>query len=1183
MPFSPAEAIAPLDPAGPSQDMGNDPTVYKLTHPTPFNAREGGEGFSAGFDAAFPLTGVGKWRDQLRNQPNFPAVTGYSAYNGNSLAGYEDAADAFATSKSPQETDYIKKQIDKDRFLTARVNMGGNGVALGSAVGAILDPANFAAAIPGLGEISVGGRVTTALARAAAAGGVSAVVEGGEQLSRMLGTPTTPRGEAADAIFGQVAFNAFFAGTAGLFKAGEAGAAVGRVDPLPGDLERGIKGTLYTPESYAAYDTWKVEQRTMPGLMKQQAALVDELGPLRAEHTTMAAGTPEADALKAKIDQNIAVHAALVQQADEIAARPRPAMTRMEPAATEAPDNAGKQGAKAAGADKTPNRDEIFPEWGSQPEIAPGNVTYDQAQRMHGEAMQKAFGLERLQVNPILAMLNSPSETIRDLVGRLVTISGFQNKNSARMGFKATTKSVWQDHGMMEGQRAMALKETDALYLAHIKRLAREAGIADPTLNVATRLKQRNFGGHGMPSQADFFQEVGDAKSVLGLQTDGRVFSPEAKQAAQIWEQRVYKPIADMAHEHGAFVYGPTRELEAAQAHLAAARANANRVGELAGLRARVEQLKDAIKELKTTSLHRPDYLNRIWNHEVVKGRRDELAAIIQQYTGMDRDAAQSAINTIIDGSPFKPIGPDAIGRSSALHERSLSAVPDSAIRDFIERDISVTGAAYTRTTGVDALLAREFNGEIDLKTHIEDVVDEYKKLATGQRGANLTAINKQMATDLENLRGIRDQVRGTYGLSKDPQGYLSRGIRIAHGFNQITQLTGFISALPDVARLLFHEGLERSFGPLLDVMTGKFGAYKLSQREAQLAGTATDVVFGFRAATMGNAADAFSTSTRVERWLQHAVSMQPMLDGMNHFQELVKTIQSVVSGTRIIEGVRQLAAGTASDLTKMKLAREHIDYSMARRIARQLDGEGELPGHAMQHDHAWIANTELWSDEVARDHFRAALAKAVDTSIVSGASPGEKPLWMSTQLGGLLSQYKSYGFGAVQRILLPGLQAPDRNFLLGSAAMVGMGALTDFLQTHARGEDYGSKNAAAKFTGALDHSGVLGYIMDVDNAVEGASQNMLGLRPWIGATPFGQGSLRGQAGAVGGPTVSSALDLLTSVTGNQASPMTRSAQLRVLPYFRAWQLHELLNMVAGSQSDGTTTQSLGPVGGGEE
>lgn len=107
----------------------------------------------------------------------FEDVDGYNPFEDElTISGYEDYADAFIHSNSPQETAAIKQRIDRERNDKQMLaDAGGAGVVSSIAMG-VIDPINVAAMmIPG-GAIVKGGSVATTagkFALANTAGGVA--------------------------------------------------------------------------------------------------------------------------------------------------------------------------------------------------------------------------------------------------------------------------------------------------------------------------------------------------------------------------------------------------------------------------------------------------------------------------------------------------------------------------------------------------------------------------------------------------------------------------------------------------------------------------------------------------------------------------------------------------------------------------------------------------------------------------------------------------------------------------------------------------------------------------------------------------------------------------------------------------------------------------------------------------
>src|SRR5690606_21488882 len=91
------------------------------------------------------------------------------------------------------------------------------------------------------------------------------------------------------------------------------------------------------------------------------------------------------------------------------------------------------------------------------------------------------------------------------------------------------------------------------------------------------------------------------------------------------------------------------------------------------------------------------------------------------------------------------------------------------------------------------------------------------------------------------------------------------------------------------------------------------------------------------------------------------------------------------------------------------RLAMSGIDPEMAGRIAEQFRQFGSRDGALA------IPNSERWTDRQAVTAFRAAVSKEVDRIIVT-PGVGDRPLWMSTEAGKMIGQFKSFSLASAQR-----------------------------------------------------------------------------------------------------------------------------------------------------------------------
>ena len=75
--------------------------------------------------------------------------------------------------------------------------------------------------------------------------------------------------------------------------------------------------------------------------------------------------------------------------------------------------------------------------------------------------------------------------------------------------------------------------------------------------------------------------------------------------------------------------------------------------------------------------------------------------------------------------------------------------------------------------------------------------------------------------------------------------------------------LTGFMAAVPDVARIMMTSGINRGFRTSWDLFTNAMGTEitKLSKQQAYLSGEALDMVLGSRAMSMYDLENSFGLS----------------------------------------------------------------------------------------------------------------------------------------------------------------------------------------------------------------------------------------------------------------------------------------------------------------------------------
>ena len=870
-----------------------------------------------------------------------------------------------------------------------------------------------------------------------------------------------------------------------------------------------------------------------------------------------------------------------------------------------------------------------------------------------------AWWLDKIPDGPVKRALSSGSSYGKSIMTDLVEHPFVQLKNLGEN--PAATQAGVDRLNAINWQAPMVdtMQATEQLYLRYRQR------VSDSSATTMTGQVVRDLRGTGDAIGFDeFLGEVGKTKGNRGARTDIQ----EIVEASALWHEKVYKPMGEAAKKSGMF----SQNLQRARSVKLAELKEARRAGTPEAIKAIQSELDDIAKQIDEADNIdlSPNFLNRIYKKDEIKSRRAEFTNILINRGGRSEEEASGIIDAIlgqtarhaeldIDG-PAIEMG--KVGRAASLKERSLDDIDDIDFGDFLEHNIFAVGKYYTSRVGPDIELTRKF-GSIDMHDQLKAISDAHDLRIKNAAPHEVDKFKAMKDQELDDIRVVRDRIRGTYGLPDDPDSYTNRGMRIAKMMNATTMLTGAISAVPDMGRLVMYDGMTRSFGTVFDALTKNMDTLKMAKGEAQLAGEALDMYLSMRAALFTDLSDAMSTTSQFERIAAKATQQFFNVSLMNPWNVGVKTMASLITGSRILEesikwasplrnsaGVpvkygevisnfngNRIAASynpktkeITMDLEKLresydrkgwtqprngvtplpekqfknfeefrdfviehelahtdfrpnkgetipqyedrinqialkrvghrgkpsvefeqsKLAQSGIDANMAGRISAQFEQYGMREGRVM------IAQTKKWKDRGAAQAYTAALGKDINTIIVtpgagdlpSSMSGGLEKLdiakgrkaervakvesgeelnrwekiedtFMGPQVAQMLFQFKSFGASATQRILVPGLQRPDKNFLIGAAGLVALGVMVD----HIRDGQLGSKRpktSSQRLKAGIDRSGMLGWFGDANGALETLSDGRFGIGPMMGDHGYKRSKLN-KLGAVAGPSVS--------------------------------------------------------------
>lgn len=539
--------------------------------------------------------------------------------------------------------------------------------------------------------------------------------------------------------------------------------------------------------------------------------------------------------------------------------------------------------------------------------------------------------------------------------------------------------------------------------------------------------------------------------------------------------------------------------------------------------------------------------------------KADEFASLSDAEV---RNIVDETINTILGNAEGRiPYDSIVSGPRGPLKERLLQIESDR-IRDFMELDIEQVLRSQVRTMSADVEIARKY-GSVDMAEQIRKINDEAdRKIAAATNAKERQRLEKARKAAVRDVEGIRDRLRGQYKLPDNPDGIVLRAGRVIRNLNYLRLLGGMtISAIPDLAKPVMVHGVTKVFRDGFAPMMKNWKAVRLAGQEVKAAGTALDMILDSRAMSLADVTDDFGRHSKFERGLQSFSSRFGLVSMMAPWNAAMKQFSGMITMTNLLRAAQRAAEGKATAREIRDLAASGIDHSMAERIAKQFAEHGDSQGGVL------LAKAANWSDGLAREAFRTAVVRDVDRTIVT---PGQdKPLWMSTELGKTIGQFKSFGVSSVQKTMLAGIQQRDAAVLNGVLVMLALGALTYKVKMETAGRETSDKMSVWAVE-ALDRSGLVGWLMEANNASEKITRGKVGLSALTGEQVSRYASRNATASLLG-PTLGTVQDMI-DVTGSAMSGEFQKSDARklrqLMPLQNLFYIRNLFNAAEEAVTD---------------
>ncbi|MGJ3348820.1 hypothetical protein AAZR23_04935 [Morganella sp. Je.2.23] len=1054
----------------------------------------------------------------------FEAVEGYNPFEDeNTLVGYEDYADAFIHSQSPQETSAIKQRINRQmQDITLRNESGAAGFFSSVAMG-VIDPINVAATfIPG-GLAVRGGSVartagTLALSNAGA-GVLSETALSATQETRTL--TESALNVAFDATLGGVMGSAIqLVKNRGALAAKFRNDVIGEQQTQPQNIPNNIPGDRSIGAAEVFNTTLEQEAIKGPSFVNRTMN-VSPVGRVAQSPSKIARQVnqqlAENNFTYAKNEEGIASFGAV-----ETAVRRFDALIYKQVESTRDYYKQYKQAARTGG------------------DTRMSHIEFSEAV---GDAMRNGD-------QHAIPQVAEAARAIRPIVEQ--TKNHMVELGILREGVKVTTAEsyfprIYKFDKILSDRSEF--KKVIADWLGETNQIA--VNKAQGSLDKAVAGIER--AENARPAADKLGAEIRGAESWSGKKTE--LLSEVDKNIRLIGEKQAV-----------------TDELSALRGLEKQTKKQAKRQAQLERKLSAIDSAKQTLPKLQRhlEILDKPRQFRnehtKLARHANSLTRFDRRRqAAMRRMEPMAREELEAAADDIINKIIGAPAGivpgeliPDGLTKHAGFTKARTLNIPDERIKDFLESDVNYVMENYIRQVAPEIELTKRF-GRVDMDGQIKSITEDYNRLiseaATPKERAKL---EKRRDADLRDIRAMRDRLLGTYGAPKDPASFFVRAGRVARHVNFLRLLGGMtISSLPDMARPIMQHGLRSALKPLGKMMTD-ISKMRIAKADLREMGIGLEYALSSRSKVIADLNDPYSRRSFLERGLEWSSQKFGNFTLMNQYTDTMKMWSGLITQSKVLNAAKAVAGGKKLSKKEItKLAHIGIDESMLHRIADQYSSHGEdLGGMLTGHSH-------LWDDRVVREAFQSAILKDVRTTVITPGI-GDTPLMMSSELGKIVMQFKTFFFATHNRALVSGIQSGDASFYYGALLQVGLGSLVYVLKSMMAGREINTDPANLVKEG-LDWSGMMGWLGEPNNVLENLSGGTYGMSAMFGGPPASRYQSRNGIGALLGPTFDLGGDIknITAgvLNGEFDDREVRSVR-KLLPFQNLFYLAPLLNQV---------------------
>ena len=490
---------------------------------------------------------------------------------------------------------------------------------------------------------------------------------------------------------------------------------------------------------------------------------------------------------------------------------------------------------------------------------------------------------------------------------------------------------------------------------------------------------------------------------------------------------------------------------------------------------------------------------------------------------------------------------------SHLLINRTVTAADGTTKKvDFIETDPEMVIRMYHQRMSASIAMAEQpgFHGDPTGQARIDDILDAMDDEIIKAKTEAKPGMMKERAKVAQAMDDLRQKTLGVYRIPEDPSAISHRTVQFLKNW-MVLALMGkaSIAALADVGRAMMEVGPGKFIESVNASMTYAKLDFKLGGKEALLAGEAAEVALHGRWNAMFDLMHHIDSITPMERFATDNVNRMFVLNLLSPYTDFMKRFSGSIIQSEMIRVSQKVSLG--KKLTRqetMWMSRSGLNADDMVAIHKQWFDSTGGAGSKGKGNTLYLANTLEWADADVTRRFRIALSDNIKNAVIT---PGvsEKLNFMSTPVGGLVTQFKSFGLAATHRTTIAGLQMKDARAFSGITSLLAAGMFVDYLKSPSY--DNRPMLSVDRVVQGFEYSGAGGLLFDLSNMIEIASGNEFGIKPLLGVDSFySNPNVAQKLGQAFGPTASLSADLVWSMFSPEADGYDKARSVkRLLPY----------------------------------